>query len=104
MFELCKRGFDPHVRKLLGYDLDHHEVTLATYSRDLLAEPLRQLKSLLTEIQLGQFIPDATRSGYIPDFTPVQDEQSDFIRVEQPFTLPGPEVELHFSDDNKEHQ
>ena len=59
----AKRGFDPHIRKLLGYHLDHHEVTLATYSRDLLAEPLRQLKFLLIEIQSGHFIPDATRSG-----------------------------------------
>lgn len=63
----AKRGFDPHIRKLLGYHLDHHEVTLATYSRDLLAEPLRQLKFLLTEIQMQQFIPDATRSGYLPE-------------------------------------
>ena len=63
----AKRGLDPHVRKLLGYHLDHHEVTLATYSRDPLAEPLRQLRSLLSEIQSGDFVPDATRSGYIPE-------------------------------------
>ena len=63
----AKRGLDPHVRKLLGYHLDHHEVTLATYSRDLLAEPLRQLKTLLTEIQSGIFVPDSTRSGYLPE-------------------------------------
>ena len=43
----AKRGLDPHIRKLLGYHLDRSEVTLATYSRDLLAEPLRQLKLLL---------------------------------------------------------
>ena len=73
MFELCcQTWFDPHIRKLLGYHLDHHEVTLATYSRDLLAEPLRQLKFLLTEIQSGQFIPDATRSVYLPELLPVQ--------------------------------
>ena len=61
----AKRGFDPHIRKLLGYHLDHQEVTLATYSRDLLAEPLRQLKSMLHEIQAGSFKPDSTRSGYL---------------------------------------
>lgn len=49
----AKRGLDPHVRKLLGYHLDRHEVTLAACSRDLLAEPLRQFKTLLTEIQSG---------------------------------------------------
>ena len=61
----AKRGFDPHIRKLLGYHLDRQEVTLATYSRDLLAEPLRQLKSMLHEIQAGTFKPDSTRSGYL---------------------------------------
>ena len=62
----AKGGFDPHIRKLLRYHLDRHEVTLATYSRDLLAEPLRQLKSLLLEIQSGEFLLDTTRSGYFP--------------------------------------
>ena len=65
----AKRGFDPHIRKLLGYHLDRQEVTLATYSRDLLAEPLRQLKSMLHEIQAGIFKPDSTRSGYLSSST-----------------------------------
>ena len=69
----AKRGLDPHIRKLLGYHLDRSEVTLATYSRDLLAEPLRQLRSLLLEIQAGIFLPDSTRSGYFP---PRQFEES----------------------------
>ena len=86
----AKRGFDPHIRKLLGYHLDHHEVTLATYSRDLLAEPLRQLKFLLTEIQSGQFIPDATRSGYLPEFLPVQNTTLKSNTFE-PFPLADPE-------------
>ena len=86
----AKRGFDPHIRKLLGYHLDHHEVTLATYSRDLLAEPLRQLKFLLTEIQSGQFIPDATRSGYLPEFLPAQNTTLKSNTFE-PFPLADPE-------------
>ena len=88
----AKRGFDPHVRKLLGYHLDHHEVTLATYSRDLLAEPLRQLKFLLTEIQSGQFIPDATRSGYLPEPLPAQDTTLNSTTFES-FPLLTPEDE-----------
>ena len=88
----AKRGFDPHIRKLLGYHLDHHEVTLATYSRDLLAEPLRQLKFLLTEIKSGQFIPDATRSGYLPEFLPVQNTTLKANTFEPfPFPLADPE-------------
>ena len=89
----AKRGLDPHIRKLLGYHLDHHEVTLATYSRDLLAEPLRQLKFLLTEIQLRQFIPDATRSGYLPELLPAQDKQQDSSTIEEPLSFSVPEVE-----------
>ena len=89
----AKRGLDPHIRKLLGYHLDHHEVTLATYSRDLLAEPLRQLKFLLTEIQLRQFIPDATRSGYLPELLPAQDKQQDSSTIEEPLSFFVPEVE-----------
>ena len=88
----AKRGFDPHVRKLLGYHLDHHEVTLATYSRDLLAEPLRQLKFLLTEIQSGQFIPDATRSGYLPELLSAQDTTLNSTTF-GPFPLVNPEDE-----------
>jgi len=93
----AKRGFDPHVRKLLGYHLDHHEVTLATYSRDLLAEPLRQLKFLITEIQSGQFISDATRSGYLPEFSSAQDTTLNSTTF-GPFPLVNPEDEHVFLD------
>lgn len=61
----AKRGLDPSSRKLLGYHLDRSEVTLATYSRDLLAKPLRELHQLLNEIQQDIFMPDLTRSGYV---------------------------------------
>ena len=61
----AKRGLSPHDRKLLGYHLDKSEVSLATYSRDMLSDPLRQLGVLLLEIQHGTFQPDNTRSGYI---------------------------------------
>ena len=51
----AKRGLSPHDRKLLGYHLDRSEVSLATYSRDMLSDPLRQLSVLLLEIQHGTF-------------------------------------------------
>ena len=61
----AKRGLLPHDRKLLGYHLDKTEVSLATYSRDMLSEPLRKLSVLLLEVQNGVFQPDNTRSGYL---------------------------------------
>ena len=65
----AKRGLSPHDRKLLGYHLDKEEVSLATYSRDMLSEPLRKLSVLLLEIQHGVFQPDNTRSGYLQNQT-----------------------------------
>ena len=35
------------------------------YNRDLLAEPLRQLESLLQRIRTGAFLPDASRSALL---------------------------------------
>ena len=39
------------------------------YNRDLLAEPLRQLESLLQRIRTGAFLPDTSRSGMVTDKT-----------------------------------
>ena len=90
----AKRGLDPHIRKLLGYHLDRSEVTLATYSRDLLAEPLRQLKLLLVEIQTGIFLPDSTRSGYFPE-TPVDEAPAKVDSDEPVFEFPHSDSEIH---------
>ena len=57
-------GMDEHSRLLLG----HHstkENSLACYSRDLLAKPLRELGGMLTSIRTGKFQPDGTRSGWM---------------------------------------
>ena len=96
----AKNGLDPHVRKLLGYHLDRHEVTLATCSRDLLAESLRQLKTLLTEIQSGIFIPDSTRSGYLPEQTSLPSLPP--TTIEEPLDLPQHSENL--SEDNDKDQ
>ena len=37
--------------------------------RDLLADPLRQLESLLQRIRTGAFVPDASRSGMVTEST-----------------------------------
>lgn len=60
---MAKVGAPPGVRKLLGYHLDKEDVTMATYSRDIIAEPLRQLNKMLSAVRLGCFSPDLTRSG-----------------------------------------
>ena len=98
----AKRGLDPHVRKLLGYHLDHHEVTLATYSRDLLAEPLRQLKTLLTEIQSGIFVPDSTRSGYLPEQPSLPIPVDDNAETDESLTSSWQAVD-HFHDAIEQH-
>ena len=90
----AKRGLPPHVRKLLGYHLDRSEVSLATYSRDMLSDPLRQLSVLLLEIQHGTFQPDNTRSGYIQPEPPL----ANTMPVDE--TLSTSPTELFTPDEN----
>ena len=57
-------GIDDKCGAMLG----HHalkEHSLACYSRDMLAKPLRDLAGLLLNIQLGKFDPNGTRSGWM---------------------------------------
>ena len=56
------------MRQVLGHQSTgkkSHEI----YNRDLLAEPLRQLESLLQRIRTGAFLPDTSRSGMVTDKT-----------------------------------
>ena len=47
----------------LGVAVDPKEVSVMTYSRDCLAEPLRQLVDVLRDVRNAKFHPDLTRSG-----------------------------------------
>ena len=61
-----KAGLGTEVRQVLGHHSTGkkpHEI----YNRDLLAEPLRQLESLLQRIRTGAFLPDASRSGMVTE-------------------------------------
>eukprot|EP00435_Cladocopium_sp_Y103_P000693 s2539_g1.t1 len=58
----AKYGLDISVRELLGGHVSHYKSVLC-YSRDGLAEPLRQLDWVLQSIRDGWFFPDASRSG-----------------------------------------
>jgi len=65
---LAKAGTEPHHRLVLG----HHSTqkgSLETYSRDMLAAPLRALEDVLRRIRVGALHPDLTRSGHIQEPT-----------------------------------
>ena len=53
-------GFD---RRVLGHHAKPGDTSIAEYSRDLLATPLRKLEAVRKEIVSGSFRPDETRSG-----------------------------------------
>lgn len=61
----CARyGIDETSRTLLG----HHSLqnnTMACYSRDLMTGPTRLLSAMILNVRLGNFLPDATRSGWM---------------------------------------
>ena len=62
----ARYGMDDKSRCLLG----HHttkENSLACYSRDLLAKPLRDLCGMLLNVRLQKFNPDGTRSGWMAE-------------------------------------
>ncbi|CAE7869934.1 hypothetical protein AK812_SmicGene44293 [Symbiodinium microadriaticum] len=59
----AKRGLAHGPRRLLGYHVASKDSTMVIYSRDALADPLRQLVSLVQEVSDGKFQPDLTRSG-----------------------------------------
>ena len=63
-----KAGRGTGTRQVLGHHSTgkkSHEI----YNRDLLADPLRQLESLLQRIRTGAFVPDASRSGMVTEPT-----------------------------------
>ena len=57
-------GMDENSRTLLG----HHALpgdSLACYSRDMLARPLRKLDKMIADVRTRRFVPDTTRSGWL---------------------------------------
>eukprot|EP00971_Amphidinium_carterae_P264330 5243508-Amphidinium_carterae.1 len=59
----AKFGLPMDQRALLGGHVGGHQVSTLVYSRDELASPLRSLELVLTNVRLGTFDPDSTRSG-----------------------------------------
>ena len=58
-----KFGLNRDTRRMLGYHADPSAQVVETYSRDVMAKPLRQLESVIKEIREMRFHPDSTRSG-----------------------------------------
>lgn len=65
---LAKLGVDKHTRLMLGHHATHSG-SLDSYSRDLLAQPLRVYQDMLARVANNSFNPDSTRSGYLVDPT-----------------------------------
>ena len=60
----ARAGLGDRTRSLLG----HHSLkdqSMAVYSRDLLAQPMRELCAVLQDIRDEKFLPDGTRSGWL---------------------------------------
>ena len=60
---LAKAGVPKGTRRLLGGHAAEKDMTMLEYSRDALAEPLREIARLYERIRSKRFLPDATRSG-----------------------------------------
>ncbi len=63
---MAKHGASHDIRRLLGYHVSAADQGMVTYSRDAMAEPLRQMAGVVREVRERTFMPDASRSGYFP--------------------------------------
>ena len=64
LLSVCaKAGLPRDVRRTLGGHAIPGDRSVEEYSRDVLAEPLRQLGLLLEQVRQGKFSPDSSRSG-----------------------------------------
>ena len=59
----AKAGMPKPPRRILGGHAKAGDKTVAEYSRDELAEPLRLVELLFVWIRAGEFVPEANRSG-----------------------------------------
>ena len=62
---MAKSGYSETTRLILGHHSMKGKRTLESYSRDVMAHPLRELEECINSITRGIFLPDKTRSGYV---------------------------------------
>eukprot|EP00435_Cladocopium_sp_Y103_P059351 s1613_g21.t1 len=87
----ARYGIDDTSRAMLG----HHAIqnkSMACYSRDLLAKPLRELCGMLLNVRLGHFRPDGTRSGYMRDSQVNLLEKEEAAAVDSESVVPSPSI------------
>ena len=59
----AKAGLPKDARRMLGHHFKPADKSVMTYSRDMMAGPLRELETLYEHIRRGRFMRDQTRSG-----------------------------------------
>ena len=69
----AKFGLPHSQRKLLGYHAGGKEQSMLCYSRDSMAEPLRQMCDMIRAVKNRDFLPDCSRSGRFPRREPGQE-------------------------------
>jgi len=62
----AKYGMEPAARRLLGYHSAGKDKSMLTYSRDAMSWSIRLMEEMLQQSKVGNFVPDASRSGYFP--------------------------------------
>lgn len=78
VLSMCaKYGMEPSARRLLGYHSAGKDKSMLTYSRDTMAWPIRLMEDMIQQINLGNFMPDASRNGYFPKGAPANYEGKD---------------------------
>lgn len=94
---LAKGGWSEPTRLILGHHSLGSRRTLESYSRDVQAQPLRELEDCLRMIKAGSFLPDATRSGMMltnnkatfPPEPPTLEEARPFFSCQASSENPG---------------
>ena len=96
----AKRGLSMDLRLQLGYHSSKFQMGL-TYSRDGAAPGIMAMEKMLSEIRIGRYQPDNTRSGRLVEMPPlVEVDQHDVIEVKDEDPA-NPEAELIESSENE---
>ena len=94
----AKFGVLPEHRRHLGYHTGPGESTMLLYSRDAVAQPLRDLERVLGSIRSQRFKPDNTRSGY---FVAAEEEEDVVPEAERE---PSVEISDSSSEDSADEE
>lgn len=73
----AKFGMEPAARRFLGYHSAGKDRSMLTYNRDAMSWPVRLMEDMIQQINMGNFDPDASRSGYFPKGSALPDDSKD---------------------------